>query len=309
MAENSNIKVVVTGASGFLGRAVAKEARRRGYHVIGTGLRRAGGDLVRLDLTDDAAITDFVAREKPHAIIHCAAEKSPQAAAANRTAVEQINVKASGQLARAASKQGAFLVYVSTEYVFDGRNPPYAEDSATNPLNVYGQTKLDGERAILGACPKGAAVLRVPLLYGETIDPAESAFDGLIKMLGQSRGKTVEVDAWQHRFPVCTDDVARVLVDMAAKGCSDRREDVVGVFQFAATEMLTRYDMCVVLADILKIKDVALVPLEEQQKGDGVERPWDTRMSTGALQRAGISVEYVPFKQWWAQHLSKQKAT
>ncbi|KAJ2868464.1 hypothetical protein GGI22_000822 [Coemansia erecta] len=309
MADNSNIKVVVTGASGFLGRAVAKEARRRGYHVIGTGLRRAGGDLVRLDLTDDAAITDFVAREKPHAIIHCAAEKSPQAAAANRTAVEQINVKASGQLARAASKQGAFLVYVSTEYVFDGRNPPYAEDSATNPLNVYGQTKLDGERAILGACPKGAAVLRVPLLYGETIDPAESAFDGLIKMLGQSRGKTVEVDAWQHRFPVCTDDVARVLVDMAAKGCSDRREDVVGVFQFAATEMLTRYDMCVVLADILKIKDVALVPLEEQQKGDGVERPWDTRMSTGALQRAGISVEYVPFKQWWAQHLSKQKAT
>ncbi|KAJ2559892.1 hypothetical protein EV175_000126 [Coemansia sp. RSA 1933] len=301
--ENKKIKVVVTGASGFLGRAVAKEARRRGYNVIGTGLRKAvdtknnNSGLVKLDLTDEEATRDFVSREQPHIIIHCAAEKSPQAAAANRAAVEQLNVQASGHLARLARETGAFLVYVSTEYVFDGRNPPYSEDSTPNPLNFYGQTKLDGERAVLDAHAQAAAVLRVPLLYGETIDPSESPFDALIQMLSQSRGKTVEVDAWQHRFPLCTDDVARVLVDIASRKSN-------GIFQFSATEMLTRYDMCVVLADILGVSDVKLVPLTEQQKGDGVERPWDTRMSTGALQRAGISVDYVPFRQWWSQRMA-----
>ncbi|KAJ1663795.1 hypothetical protein IW140_004501 [Coemansia sp. RSA 1813] len=306
MSQNSQIKVVVTGASGLLGRAVVKEAKRCGYNVIGTAFRRAAGGLVALDLTNYEATKEFIASERPNAIIHCAVEKNPQAAAANRASAELLNVTVSGQLARLAREAGAFFMYVSTEYVFDGRNPPYTEESEPNPLNFYGQTKLDGERAVLDACPAAAAVLRVPLLYGKTVDPAESTFGGIIKMLDQSRGKTVEVDAWQHRFPVCIDDVARVLVDMTAKSCSDKRADIAGVFQFAPTEMLTRYDMCVVLADILKISDVTLVPLTEQQKSDGVERPKNAQMSTGALERAGINVGYVPFRQWWSQHLGGQ---
>ncbi|KAJ2612523.1 hypothetical protein EV177_002946 [Coemansia sp. RSA 1804] len=297
MSDNSQTKMVVTGASGLLGRAVVKEARNRGYTVVGTAFSRATGNLVKVDLNDKQAIDDFISRERPQAVIHCAAEKRPFAAENNRSAAELLNVSGTKHLAQAARNAGALFVYVSTEYVFDGRNPPYSEDSAPNPLNVYGQTKLDGERVAMQAYPEGTAVLRLPLLYGSAQTPGESPCDALIKLLQENRGKSVEVEAIQKRFPTCVDDVARVLVDIVAK------RNISGIFQFAAPEMMTRLDMCAALAQVFGINDVTLVP-QKDMKGDGVERPLNAQMLMGALEREGIRVDCVPFKQWCAQHLS-----
>ncbi|KAI9499926.1 hypothetical protein BX070DRAFT_196623 [Coemansia spiralis] len=291
--DSSNIKVVVTGASGFLGRAVLSEAQRRGLHAVGMAHTRASGGLAQVDLLDAQATGDFIAREAPQCIIHCAAEKRP-AAVEHSTQAHRLNVEVPALLARLAQTHNAYLIYVSTEYVFDGTSPPYEAHDAPNPLNKYGLSKLQGEHAALANA--GAAVLRLPLLYGRTVDPAESQFGALVQKL--CSGARLEANAWQKRYPTSTEDVARVLIDMSMSAASAGW--LSGIYQFASQEMLTQYTMCEVLKDILGSAS-EIVPLTHSV--DSVVRPEDTRMSVRALEEAGINVQCTPFRQWWTTHL------
>lgn len=138
----------------------------------------------------------------------------------------RLNVTATETLARLCAAAGAVLIYISTDYVFSGRpgEAPYAADAATGPTNLYGQTKLDGERAVLeayGGSSKGKArgvVLRVPVLYGHAETPAESAVNVLMDVLWQAQGdeaKPVKMDHWALRYPTNTEDVGRVCAGMS----------------------------------------------------------------------------------------------
>ena len=86
---------------------------------------------------------------QPHVIVHCAAERRPDVVENHPDTASQLNVDASGNLAKEAAAIGAFLIYISSDYVFDGTNPPYREEDIPNPLNLYGKTKLEGEKAVL----------------------------------------------------------------------------------------------------------------------------------------------------------------
>ncbi|KAJ2355684.1 hypothetical protein IWW50_003157, partial [Coemansia erecta] len=235
---SGNIKVVVTGASGLLGRAVVKEAEKRNLEVIGTAFSRATDKLEKLDLSDQAAVSAFLSKHQPQAVIHCAAEKRPDVAESNQPAVEQLNAQVPGYLARLAKQINAFFVYISTDYVFDGTKPPYQVDDQPNPLNFYGRTKLAGEKAVLAANEQ-AVILRVPVLYGEAESASESAINVLVDLVRGSAN--AKVDALQARFPTCTDDVARVLLDMAEVSVGAAGEAISGIFHFSAKEELTKY--------------------------------------------------------------------
>ncbi|KAI8318903.1 methionine adenosyltransferase II, beta-like protein [Martensiomyces pterosporus] len=298
-------KVVVTGASGLLGRQVAKEVEKRGYAVIGTAYSRASSKLQKLDLSDSTAVREFLEREKPQAIIHCAAEKRPDVAEQNQEAVEKLNAQVPGQLAQIAKSLGAFFVYISTDYVFDGTKPPYNVDDAPNPLNFYGRTKLAGEQAVLEA-NEGAAVLRVPVLYGEAEDPKESAVNVLLASV-KSREKRTLMDDYQVRFPTNTEDVARVLADMTEVSVGSVGEGVSGIFHFSSKEQMTKYGMCKVFARILGLDDISqLEAVTDKPKEAVASRPDNTQLSTEALEEIGISVSCVPFEEWWTRYLSKQ---
>ncbi|KAJ1755310.1 hypothetical protein LPJ58_001312 [Coemansia sp. RSA 1591] len=296
---SDKIKIVVTGASGLLGRAVVKEAEARGHTVIGTAFSRATAKLAKLDLSDASAVSSFLREHKPQAIIHCAAEKRPDVAEQNQAAVEQLNSQVPGRLAREADALGAYFVYVSTDYVFDGTRPPYKVNDTPNPLNFYGRTKLAGEQAVREASDR-AAILRVPVLYGEAETPGESAVNMLVDLVRSSSGK---VDALQPRFPTCTDDVAHVLVDMCEVSVGSAGEVISGVFHFSAKEEMTKYQMCQVFARILKIDDSGLVPITEKPQEPVATRPDNCQLSTEALEEVGISVHCVPFSEWWTKYL------
>lgn len=145
-----------------------------------------------------------------------------------------------------AAACGAFFLYISSDYVFDGRNPPYGEDDAPNPLNVYGRSKLEGERETLRHCPgnclfltflsfpsrlscayhrlsvSGAVVLRVPILFGEVETVSESAVTCLwLRVQEATEGSTL--DHCQQRFPTDTRDVAAV-----CRKLSERARQVLG---------------------------------------------------------------------------------
>ena len=128
-----------------------------------------------------------------HAFPSGAANRFPDQCDTNPNEAREINVEASKCLARATSSKNILLIYVSTDYVFPGRpgDAPYEANSSPEPTNLYGQTKLDGERAILEATKETGlgVVLRVPVLYGKAEEPKESAVNILMDVVWESQKK------------------------------------------------------------------------------------------------------------------------
>ncbi len=141
-------RVLITGASGLLGRALVKEFTRASWEVLGLAYSRAGGVLKKVNLTDSQAVRDILTEYKPAVVVHSAAERSPDVVEKQEGQARKINVDASSNIASICDEIGAYMIYLSTDYVFDGKNPPYKPGDKPNPLNKYGQSKLDGEVAV-----------------------------------------------------------------------------------------------------------------------------------------------------------------
>jgi dTDP-4-dehydrorhamnose reductase len=153
------MRVLVTGAHGLLGAAVTAEAASRGHEVVALG----HGDL---DVTDPEAVRRAVEAARPDAVVHCAAYTAVDRAEAGPDLARAVNAGGTRSVARAAADAGAMLVYVSTDYVFDGRKrTPYLPDDAPGPLSVYGRTKLEGEEAVREAGGE-SLIVRTSWLYG-----------------------------------------------------------------------------------------------------------------------------------------------
>ena len=258
--QGTEIRIIVTGATGQLGRDVVLELLKRGHEVIGSGNRAevdmrifvtgVGGQLghdcvneavgrghecigsdiaesysgvqddspvtkssyVQLDITDEKTVKETVERLKPDAIIHCAAWTAVDAAEdeENKGKVHAINVDGTRYIAEAAKEIGAKMLYLSTDYVFDGKGerPWKPDDKNYAPLNYYGQTKLEGELAVAENFEK-FFIVRIAWVFGLN---GKNFIKTMINV-----GKThdvVRVVDDQIGTPTYTFDLARLLVDM-----------------------------------------------------------------------------------------------
>ncbi len=278
--------VLITGASGLLGRTVAKAFSESGnFNVIGTACSRAGNGFARLDLRDRAAIDAALSGFSPDIVVHCAAERRPDVGARDPAAMRQLNVDATGWLAAATARIGGWMLLVSTDYVFDGSNPPYAEDAPTNPINDYGRSKRDAELA-MWAETKNAAVIRVPILYGPTTDLEESAVTaGVARALLDGKTARRECDDWAVRHPTCTTDVGAAILGLVERHVS--AGDVNGTYHFASPERMTKYTMALVLAEFFGRDPSILVPLAEPAPG-AAPRPMDSTLACARIEALGI---------------------
>lgn len=274
-------RVMVTGATGLLGRAVVKRLQQAGHEVIATGFSRATNKVHKLDLTSAQAVADFVRLERPHIIVHCAAERRPDVSERHPEAALALNLDASQALANAAKAQHAWLLYVSTDYVFDGTQPPYAEDSVPNPVNFYGQSKRQGEQLVLDTLAD-SAVLRLPLLYGQVESIAESAVFVLIKQLLDTRVQAV--DHWAMRRPTSTADISHAITQMITQRLAGK--SLVGIYHFSAQGGLTKYQMLLKLGDIFGLTTQHLKP--ETTPTGAINRPQDCSLSCQRLADLGI---------------------
>ena len=172
------MKVLITGASGLLGRAIKCELEKNiSLEILGLGFSRLKGGLKKVDLTNPQEIDQVISDFKPDIVVHSAAERRPDVVGTKELETEALNVEATENIAKFTDKIGGFLVYISTDYVFDGTSPPYTVDSQPNPLNKYGKTKLEGELKTAAHCAR-YAILRVPILYGDVQQVGESAVTG-----------------------------------------------------------------------------------------------------------------------------------
>ena len=192
--------VLVTGASGQVGRAALRLLGERGV-----GLGRA-----ELDVTDPDAVRAAMAEHRPDLVLHCAAWTDVDGAESDRAAAEAVNVRGSRHVAEAARACGARLVVLSTDFVFDGtKREPYVESDPVGPISAYGETKLAGEQAALAAHPEGTWAVRTAWVYDET----DGNFPGLIRRLARERD-VLRVVTDQVGSPTYAGHLAPVLVDL-----------------------------------------------------------------------------------------------
>jgi dTDP-4-dehydrorhamnose reductase len=210
--------VLVLGGTGRLGLALTGELARRGIPF--SAPPRTKIDLDFIDRLDAAVV-----RARPAALINAAgftdvvaAEKREHRAAAARR-----NGEAPGILAAACARDGIAFVHVSTDYVFDGKaRAPYTEDAEVNPIQVYGATKLEGERAVQRAHAE-ALIVRVSTLYGRSLHGRPAYVDTILakaRALAASGEGRLDVVEPPVASPTCATDVAPALLDLLARGAS-----------------------------------------------------------------------------------------
>ncbi|MFC3034504.1 dTDP-4-dehydrorhamnose reductase family protein [Pseudoalteromonas fenneropenaei] len=275
------MSILITGATGLLGRAIYAQCQAQfpTLDIIGTGFSRAQAPLVQLDLNDAAAVRAFFAKYQPSVVIHAAAERKPDVCENDPEQTLALNVETSRLLAELCHEQQSRLFFISTDYVFDGKNAPYAENATPNPLNFYGKSKMMAEQAIVAINPSHT-IIRVPVLYGEVEYLAESAVTVIAQQIQQNPQSSH--DHWAVRYPTHVADVAQTIADLIALPAAQS----AGIFHVSDSQAMTKYDMACVIAAALGQNASSLVAVPEPTQS--AARPYNCALKDTRLKQLGI---------------------
>lgn len=285
------MNILVTGANGLLGRAVMTELRRRGHHGIAVGRAPQcrstdAAAYVQAGLCDASAVQALFVGVQPDAVIHCAAWTDVDGAELpeNREQVFAVNRDSTQNVAEASRDHGCKLLYVTTDYVFDGTYPaPYPADcDRFAPLNVYGQSKLAGERAVCGTLTQHF-IVRTSWLYGA------GGKNFVRTMLQLSRTHdTLRVVCDQVGTPTYVPDLARLLADMVETDRYGRYNAV------NSGGYVSWYDFA---CEIFRAAGIPMtvLPVTTEEYGRSLAvRPHNSRLDTAKLAAAGFR----PLPDW-----------
>ncbi|KAF8652386.1 hypothetical protein AX16_004414 [Volvariella volvacea WC 439] len=299
-------KVIITGASGVLGSAIRRAFENaQQFEVLPLANTRTGEGLRNIDLTNKDQVDNLFDEFKPDWVIHCAAERRPDVAEKNPEGARKLNADVPAHLAANAKHHNFKLIYISTDYVFDGTSPPYQPSSLTNPLNLYGRTKRDGEVAVLSIEGAEVVVLRVPVLYGPAPKNSDTAVNILLDVVQDQSGKTYKMDHYATRYPTNVVDIANFLVRLTSL-----KKPLPRLLHYSTAEPFTKYEMCLIFAKILGLPHDHIVPDSEPPTGEGATtRPRDCRLDTRETEALGIQdgLGLSLFEEWWTENLKSKQ--
>lgn len=262
------MKVLVTGVKGQLGYDVVKELEKRGMTAVGV-------DIDEMDITDAESVNKVIKEAAPDGVIHCAAYTAVDAAEDNVELCRRVNAEGTANIAKVCRELDIKMMYISTDYVFDGQGTrPWEPDDARNPLNVYGQTKYEGEVAVTDALDK-YFIVRIAWVFGVN-------GKNFIKAI-LNKAKTVDtltVVNDQFGSPTYTFDLARLLVDMIVT-------DKYGFYHATNEGICTWYEFA---CEIIRQAgmDTKVLPVSADQYPAKAKRPTNSRMSKEKLTENGF---------------------
>ena len=263
------MKVLVTGANGMLGQDLCPILEDNGYEVVET-------DVESMDITDIDSVKSVLEQEKPDIVIHCAAYTAVDAAEDNVDLCRKVNAGGTENIAKVCKELDLKMMYISTDYVFDGQGErPWQPDDERHPLNVYGQTKCEGEYAVEKYLDK-YFIVRIAWVFGVN----GKNFIKTMLRLGKERG-AVSVVNDQIGSPTYTFDLAVLLVDMIQTEKYGRyhatNEGLCSWYEFAC-EIFKQAGM-----------DVTVTPVSSDQFPAKAKRPSNSRMSKDKLEENGFN--------------------
>jgi dTDP-4-dehydrorhamnose reductase len=270
--------MLVSGATGLVGRYVLLRLLEQGEQEVHALARRplapplAEHPRLRVhqaDITEADRLAAIIRAIRPAVVIHPAAIADVDQCERDHALAYAVNVAGAANMARACVEVGAHLIHVSTDYVFNGapETPgPYAEEAQPDPVNYYGQTKLEAEQRVSALCAGrvGLAVCRTALVYG--LNPAGRA-NFLVMMVNELRaGRRMRAVTDQHNTPTHAANLAEMLVAAAAQRAT-------GLFHTAGGELLTRYALAQAVAAHFGLDAALITPLRSADLGQLARRP------------------------------------
>ena len=238
------MKILVTGANGLLGQTVVKLLLEKKYEVIATGrgeervdVNSSSGYIYKdLDITDGPAIEQLIMEQRPAIIVHAAAMTQVDQCELHKQDCYNINVTATRFIIDAAKAIGARLIFVSTDFVFDGNNGPYTENDEPAPVNYYGSTKLVAEKAVMES-GLDYAIARTILVYGSVPATGRTNIVGFVRQ-NLEANKPIKMVTDQVRTPTFVDDLARGIILIIEKNGK-------GIYHLSGEQEMTPYDIAV----------------------------------------------------------------
>lgn len=264
------MRILVTGVKGQLGHDVVNEMKKCGLDPVGV-------DLEEMDITDKEACVKVITEAKVDAVIHCAAYTAVDAAEDNVELCRKVNSQGTRNIAEVCRDLDIKMMYISTDYVFDGQGTrPWEPDDARNPLNVYGQTKYEGELAVEELVKKFFTV-RIAWVFGVN----GKNFIKTMLRIGKERGAASVVDD-QIGSPTYTYDLARLLVDMI-------QTEKYGRYHATNEGLCSWYEFACEIFRQAGMDQVKVTPVHTSEyPASKAKRPMNSRMSKEKLTENGF---------------------
>jgi dTDP-4-dehydrorhamnose reductase len=265
------LKILVTGASGLLGSSIINQATRRGHDVCSTYHTHnpAIPTSAPIDLTRKDLVEKLILKEKPETVVHTAALTDVDLCEQDPRAAMQVNDLATGNLSRSCHQMGIFLIYVSTDYVFDGKTGKYSESDTPNPINVYGASKLAGEQQVATHCNQ-FCIARTSVLYGWARLHRPNFATWLYRSLQQ--GQKISVVADQFASVTLNTQLSRMIIEVA-----ERRSQ--GTIHLAGNERVSRYDFALRVAEKFRFDTRLIEPIQGSSSKWIAKRPRDSSLN------------------------------
>ncbi|MBI3139158.1 MAG: SDR family oxidoreductase [Sphingobacteriales bacterium] len=268
------MKILVTGANGFLGHYLVPALLEKGHTVLATGkgdcrlglYGKPGFSYDTMDFTDPLQVKKLVERFSPAVIVHAGAMSKPDECEQNQADAYRVNTAATLHLLSEAEKQQSFFIFISTDFVFDGEKGMYSEEDPAAPVNYYGKTKQAAEAAVRNY-PYDWAIVRTILVYGQPL-AGRSNILSVVKQKLES-GETYKVVDDQLRTPTYVGDLAAGIVSIIEKKGT-------GTWHLSGAEQFTPYEMACKTADYLHLDRSLLIRVTADTFSQPAKRPLKT---------------------------------
>ncbi|HET8858586.1 NAD(P)-dependent oxidoreductase [Marivirga sp.] len=283
------MKILITGSNGLLGQKLVKLITEQSNHELIATARgknrlpnESGYVFESLDISNEQQVMDVVGKYKPDVIINTAAMTNVDQCETERDDCWELNVTAVEHLIKASEKHNAFLLQLSTDFIFDGNDGPYTEEAKANPVSYYGESKLAAEKLILES-KIDWAIARTVLVYGIAHDMSRSNIILWVKKSLED-GKDIQVVDDQWRTPTLAEDLA--------KGCLLITEKKAkGIYNISGDDFLTPYEMAVKTAEFFNLPQNTMTKSDSTKFQQTAKRPPKTGF---ILEKAKKDLGYKP---------------
>lgn len=290
-------KILITGSQGLLGQYLVSLFAQEGFEVHGTGrgeprFPAENWQYHAIDITDGVAMTDLITTLRPAQIIHAAAITQVDFAELHPVECWNTNVTATRFIVEAAKEASSRLIYLSTDFVFDGESEPYDEDDTPSPVNYYGCSKWAAEKAVLAVKGRNV-VVRTSLVLGKALNGTRSTLVSWV-LESLKNGQKINVVTDQLRSPTLVSDLAAGILLIA-------KSYVTGIYNIAGKDALTPYQIALATARLAGYDESLITPVNESTFSQPALRPKKTPLT---ILRAYEELGYRPtglvtgIKEW-----------
>jgi len=265
------IRVLVTGSNGLLGQKIVYQLiKRKDIDLIATAkgpnrlIEKKGYKYLDLDITNENQVYRALESFKPNSVINCAAMTNVDACEKNQEDCWDINVNAVKYIATASELVNAHLVHLSTDFIFDGKDGPYAEIDSPNPLHFYAKSKLESEKIVQKIMTKWS-IARTIIIYGITDNMSRSNLVIWAKK-EMENGNSINVINDQYRSPTLAEDLA--------KGCiSIVDHSAYGIYHLSGPKTYSILELVNIVADFYKLDKSLINPISTASLNQPAKRP------------------------------------